>query len=67
MTTTMTDLMTDLPTDLGVDPCGCMMTPDGFLPCAACKAEVAADLMEVYGDNARVMDDVAAWLEARVA
>ena len=43
-------LATDAPTDIGVEPCGCMMTPDGYIPCEACKAEVAADLPAVYPD-----------------
>lgn len=33
-----------------VEPCGCIMTAGGFHPCAACKAEVWADLAEVYSD-----------------
>jgi hypothetical protein len=72
MTTTMTTdllaLATDRPTDVAVEPCGCMMTPDGFKPCDTCKAEVAADLAEVYkdaGDWRLKGVPVAKWLATR--
>jgi hypothetical protein len=35
-----------------VEPCGCIVTPEHFYPCEACKAEVHADLAEVYSDAA---------------
>jgi hypothetical protein len=57
MTTTTEETMTDLiralatPVPTGeMEPCGCLMLPGyHFVPCAACKAEVNADLAEVYG------------------
>lgn len=30
--------------------CGCIATPEHFYPCEACKAEVRADLAEVYAE-----------------
>ena len=43
-------LATPAPTDVDVEPCGCMMTPDGFIPCDACKAEMWAGFAEIYTD-----------------
>jgi hypothetical protein len=54
-TTTAADLR-DLATPVRtaeVADCGCIATPDHFYPCAACKAEVWADLAEVYADDGR--------------
>ena len=42
-------------------PCGCIASPDhGYIPCAECRAEVDADLMEVYGDERTEYD--AEWI-----
>jgi hypothetical protein len=32
-----------------VAACGCIWTPDRLYPCDACRAEVLADLDEIYG------------------
>ena len=46
--------------------CGCIASHDhGFLPCAACRAEVNMDLMDVYGDERDEYD--ADWLRREEA
>ena len=32
-----------------VAPCGCIKSDDHYLPCATCRAEMDADLAELYG------------------
>ena len=44
MTMTMTDAEYEAATD--VFPCGCLSTPEGYLPCPACNDALAGDTLD---------------------